>query len=110
MSLAQLIAGFGYFYGNAWAFVFGVGLFIMTFNMAIGPISWVYCAEVTVDSAMGLVLLVMYASALEQVLVMEYLIAGIGVNGALWLFSFENFLCLIFCLVFVKETRGLNDI
>ena len=40
---------------------------------------------------------------------MEYLIEGIGVNGAYWLFSFENFLCLVFAVVFVKETKGLTD-
>ena len=65
MVLSQLIAGIGYTYQEPWSFVIGTAVFILTFNMTLGPMSWIYFAEVTVDISMGLVVLMVYVSALE---------------------------------------------
>ena len=86
--------------------------FIFSFSITSGPVTWLIISEVCCDTAMGLVILGLYASCMQQVLSMEYLMNGdgFGLDNTLWLFGGENFLCVIFLLMFVKETRGLTDL
>jgi MFS family permease len=85
--------------------------FILSFSMTSGPVTWLYISECTVDTATGLVVLGLYTSCMQQVLSMEFLMgsANFGLAGTFYLFGFENFLCVIFLILFVKETRGHTD-
>ena len=63
-----------------------------------------------VDQGMGFVVLGLWASCIEQVLTMQYLVdSKMGFAGTLWLFCAENLLCLLFVVIFIKETKGLTD-
>ena len=76
----------------------------------MGPVAWLYFGEVLSSQGMGLVVLGLWASSLETVFAMEYMInSDLGVSGTMWLFASENLLCLIFVIFFIKETKGLTD-
>lgn len=85
--------------------------FILSFSLTSGPVTWLYISECTVDTATGLVVLGLYTSCMQQVLSMEFLMGSedFGLSGTFYLFGFENFLCVIFLILFVKETRGHTD-
>lgn len=108
----QFFAGLAFSLGYGFiTYLCAIG-FVLTFAATQGPVAWLYIAEVTVDQAMGIVMLFLYASSLQQVLAMEFLMdspATGGPQGIFWLFSFENFVHLVFVLLVVKETRGLTD-
>lgn len=112
MVVFQFVAGLAYMLGYGFTtYLCAVG-FVITFAATQGPVAWLYIAEVTVDQAMGVVMLALYASSLQQVLQMEFLMdspATGGPSGIFWLFSFENFVHLVFVIFVVKETKGLTD-
>ena len=81
------------------------------FSFSMGPVAWLYFGEVLSPQGFGVVVLGLWASSIETVFVMEYLLASeMKVAGTMWLFASWNLLCLIFVIFFIKETKGLTDI
>ena len=86
-------------------------LFICSYQLSQGSVSCLYSPEVTVDAASGFSL---SAQSINLVLIsftFEYMInSPMKIHGSLWYFGALNFLGFIFCLLFVRETRGLTDL
>jgi hypothetical protein len=86
-------------------------IFCAMFSFSMGPVAWLYFGEVLSPQGFGVVVLGLWASSIETVFIMEYLLASeMKVAGTMWLFASWNLLCLIFVIFFIKETKGLTDI
>jgi len=81
------------------------------FSFSMGPVTWLYFGEVLSPKGFGVVVLGLWASSIETVFVMEYLLASeIKLAGTMWYIASWNLLCLIFVIFFIKETKGLTDV
>jgi len=71
--------------------------------------SFIYPAEVCVDTSMGVVLGGLFGTMILMGLTVSYLIASpLSIEGTFWLYAAINICCAIYIAVFVKETRGLT--
>merc|ERR1712060_17320 len=87
-----------------------INLFITGFQFSQGSVAWLYVPEVCVDSATGLAVAGQFINLTIISFTFEYMInSALKVHGSLWYFAGLCLLGFIFCLLFVKETRGLTD-
>ena len=85
--------------------------FIFTFNMTQGSVAWLYVPEVTVDAASGFCTCFMYFNLIILSFSFEFMInSSMKIYGTLWYFSGMTFVGFLFCIFFVRETRGLTDL
>jgi len=74
-------------------------------------VAWLYVPEVCVDAGTGLAVAAQFINLTIISLTFEYMInSTLEVHGSIWYFSVFSFLGFLFCLIFIKETRGLSDI
>ena len=73
--------------------------------------AWLYIPEVTVDAASGLAVAAQFINLTIISLTFEYMMdSELKVYGSIWYFAGLTFIGFIFCLLVVRETRGLTDI
>ncbi len=85
-------------------------LFIMTYEIANGPVIWLYVSEVVVDSALGICIFTLYGTILVLSLTTNFLMSSaLQPQGVFWLFGGITFIGAFFCFFFIRETRGLHD-
>ena len=86
-------------------------IFIFCFHFSTGGLAWVYIPEVCVDSATGLAAAGQFLNLIIISLTFEFMInSALKVYGSIWYFAAFTFVGFIFCLVMVRETRGLSDL
>ena len=79
--------------------------------MSQGSIAWLYIPEVTVDAASGFASGAKYINLTMISFTFEFMInSPLQVYGSIWYFSGLTLLGFLFCLIFLRETRGLNDL
>lgn len=77
-------------------------LFIGSFQISSGCITFIYLAEVCVDAGMGIVQVGMFSTNVLMAFTISFLIdSAIGVSGTFWIYAGLNLLATIFCIVFV---------
>ena len=87
-----------------------INLFITSFQMTQGGVSWLYVAEVCVDAAVGFASNGQFLTLCLLSFSFEFLInSSLGVHGTLWIYGVVTLIGGIFVVCFVKETRGLSD-
>ena len=86
-------------------------LFLIVYQNTTGPMTWVYCTETTIDSALGLCLFVLYGTIFLQTVMCPELMEpeSIGPSGMFYIFGFLSLVGCLFCWVYIKETSGLTD-
>ena len=95
---------------NMAAFI-SVNMLIVSYHFSTGAINWLYTPEVTVDAASGLCIGTSFFNGTLISLTFEFMInSPLKVHGSIWWFSAASYIGLVFCIVFVKETRGLTDL
>mmetsp|Transcript_41625 Transcript_41625/g.54827 ORF Transcript_41625/g.54827 Transcript_41625/m.54827 type:complete len:140 (+) Transcript_41625:25-444(+) len=111
MSLSLFACGLGVLESwNLMAFIMII-VFISSFNSTTGAVSWLYIPEVCVDAATGLAVASQFLNLTIISFTFEFMInSELQVHGSIWYFSALNFIGFLFCLCFVKETRGLADV
>ena len=103
----------GYFayklYNNA-ALAF-IMLFLVTYQMTDGSITYMYVAEVVSDGALGFCFLTLKGTALIISLTTEYIMnSALHPYGAFWLYGGLATCGAVFLFTFMRETRGLSDL
>lgn len=69
-----------------------------------------YCSEVPVDEASGVVMFGQFMMMLTLSLSMEFLLSSrLGTHGTFWLFSLASIIGAFFVYGYVKESKGLTD-
>ena len=86
-------------------------LLITCYHLSQGSVAWLYIPEVTVDAASGFSTGAQFINLVLISFTFEYMInSPMKIHGSIWYFGGLTFLGFIFCLFFVRETRGLNDL
>lgn len=84
-------------------------VFVCSFQLTSGCITFVYLGEVCVDAGMGFVQAGLFAFNILMAFTISFLIdSQIGVSGTFWMYAGLNLLASVFIAVFIKETRGKN--
>jgi hypothetical protein len=85
-------------------------LFLITYQITDGALTFLYVAEVVVDGALGFCFLALKGTALVISLTTEYIMnSPLHPYGAFWLYGGLASLGAIFIFLCMKETRGLTD-
>lgn len=85
-------------------------LFLMTYQLSDGSITYLYVTEVVVDNALGFCFLSLKGTALIISLTTEYIMKSkLQPFGAFWLYGGLATVGGIYSFTFMRETRGLND-
>lgn len=85
-------------------------LFLITYQMTDGSITYLYVAEVVSDGALGFCLFTLKGTALIISLTTEYIMdSPLQPYGAFWLYGGLASLGAVFLFTFMRETRGLID-
>ena len=85
-------------------------LYIVFFQLTIGNVTYIYTAEVAVDSAAGVALAVQFVNMTLISFTTEYMIAILQVHGTFLYFGTFCIIGGILSILFVKETKGLTDL
>ena len=86
--------------------------FIVFFEFASGPITWLYMAEIMQDKAVSLATVMNWTINLIISAICPPLITAIGDDNVGWIFIVTGcitFMATIFIYFFMKETRGLTS-
>ena len=80
-------------------------LYVFLFQLSFGPVVWLNMAEIMTDKGMSLGVIVNWTFTIIMGLITPFLLSG-------WLFLSFGIFCVIagiFCIVFMKETKGLSE-
>jgi len=85
-------------------------VFLFCFQNSTGAITWLYCSEVAVDSALGIVGMAGYtATFLVALTVQPMMASGLGQSGTFFIYGVISLLGTVWIYFYLKETAGLND-
>lgn len=82
-------------------------LFIVFFEISMGPVVWLYCGEIMNDKGIAIAVAVNWISAAIVELTFPFIILP-GMYVAFFLYGSVCAFGLGFCWVFIKETKGLT--
>lgn len=82
--------------------------FVAFFELSIGPILWLYAAEIMTETGMAAASLITWIVTIIFGLFTNTLFDGITAEGVYFTFTGIALLGLLFIVFFVKETRGLS--
>lgn len=88
----------------------GLILVVVNFELTQALCAWTWCVEVIVDSALGLVMIVLYFTAGFLNLALNYVIEGLGFNCTFVLLGVINLLGGVFVFYCMKDTSGMTDL
>lgn len=112
MAAALVIAGVAFNYEYIFTMYIALCSFIFSFAAFAGSAIWLIISECVQESALGLITMFFQLSAIEQSVSAEILYdpkTGLGVSGTLFFFATENFITLLFVIIFMKETKGKTE-
>ena len=111
MAVALFFCGLSAFKGWDLEAFIALCLFIGTFEITQGSVAWLYIPEVTVDAAAGFATGAQFVNLMLITFTFEFMInSPMQIYGTIWYFGGMTFLGFLFCVCFVRETRGLTDI
>lgn len=83
--------------------------YTFSFQISTGNVSWIYLAEACVDAGTGFVLSAVQGSNIIMCFTVSYKIeSDLRFEGTFWLYSACNFVCVMFLIFFLRETKGLS--
>lgn len=83
---------------------------VFFFSLTFGATTQAYLAEVTVDSAMALCSMCIWASAIQNIVffLLQIESESFGLSATFWLYAAETLVFLIYVIFVMKETKGLS--
>ncbi len=85
-------------------------LFLMTYQLSDGSITYLYVSEVVEDNALGFCFLSLKGTALIISLTTEFIMkSSLHPYGAFWLYGGLAMTGGLYSFMFMRETRGLTD-
>ena len=86
--------------------------FLVVYQNSSGPVAWLYAAETTIDSALGICLFTLWGTVFILSLVCPILMdpkSAVGINNVFFIFAGLSVFGSLYCYLFIKESRGLTD-
>jgi len=86
-------------------------IYLVFYQFGAGPIPYIYITDICNDAGMSFGTLSMWLWSLFTTIVTPFLILNdkIGITGCFAALTVLTFLGFIFCLLVLKETKGLTD-
>ena len=111
MGLCHLAIGLFILIDKPTIALISIFLFLFCFQNTSGAITWLYCSEVAVDSALGFVGTSGYACIFVLTLTIQPLMdSAIGQAGTFFIFGVISIVGAVWCHIYLKETsKGLTD-
>ena len=80
-------------------------VFVILFGLSLGPIPWIYMAEIMTDKGLSIAVLMNWLVTLMLAISTPYLISGYFFV----FFGIEQLCTALFCIFVLKETKGLTE-
>ena len=111
MGLCHLAIGLFILLNKSTLALVAILLFLFCFQNTSGAITWLYCSEVAVDSALGFVGTSGYAVIFVLTLTIQPMMnSSIGQSGTFFIFGIISLAGAVWCHLYLKETsNGLSD-
>jgi SP family sugar:H+ symporter-like MFS transporter len=98
--------------GQGWAALIAANGYVFMFNMTWGPVMWVMLGEMFPNQLRGSGLaisgLVQWLTNFAITMTFPLLLAGVGLIGAYGFYTFAALASIVFVVLMVHETRGLE--
>lgn len=82
-------------------------IFMLTYGITLGAVTWLYCGEVLTDSGISISCFFAYVNLFALVYSFDF-ISSFGLYYAFWMYSSISFGFYIFYSYYLIETRGLT--
>jgi len=109
MFVAEVLVGILALLGQAMyiqiAFIF---VFIIFFELSVGPLMWLYAGEIMNDKGMGVASMVNWTVVIIVSAVSYFMFNTLKIGPTLLMYGAFSFFGLIFVLIWVFETKGLT--
>jgi Na+/melibiose symporter-like transporter len=109
MGLAHAGIAFSVMNNNAILALIFMIIFIIVFQVTLGPLVFIYLAEINSDSGFGVGMFFMFVHMTLLIGLAEYLTTWLGSDGVFGAFSIVCLIGALLMHVFVRETVGLTD-
>ena len=86
-----------------------IWVYMVGFGLSVGPIPWVYMADILPDVGLGVAALANWLTVFVIGMAFPPLASGIGTAQAFFIFTGLSFIGVIFILVWCKETKGKSQ-
>ncbi len=114
----MLLKGLCGYLNIIWTSKYLIYLFIFGYGISLGPIVWLYLAEILPSKGISVATLVVFSSSTSLTFLFPILKDSIGINGLFFLYAslrlqiylYYSFLGLIFIIIFVKETKSKSKL
>lgn len=108
LAVTHAIIGILYHYEQYVTMYIFIQFFVFWFYAGTGNVSFIYCGEVCLDQAMGVVLAGLWMTEIILSFLISYMIdSPLGVTFTFVVYAALNFIAFIYCIC-LKETRGLT--
>ncbi len=86
-------------------------LYLLGYELGAGPIPYIYLNDTCSDTGAGVGIMSMWIWCLVTCIISPFLLLNpaIGINGTFSGLAVCTFIGFVFCLFFLKETKGLTD-
>jgi SP family xylose:H+ symportor-like MFS transporter len=101
-----VVAAFAWFDLSVYVSVVFVMLFIVFFELSVGPIFWSYAADIMNDKGMSIASFINWLIVMIVTAISYYMFNDLGIAPTLFMYGVFSFLGLIFVYFFVFETKG----
>ena len=108
MGISHILIGFFILINKSIFALFAIFLFLFAFQNTSGAITWLYCSEVAVDSALGLVGTFGYSVIFVLTLTIQPMMdsKNFGQPGTFFFYGIISIAAAIWCIFYLKETSG----
>lgn len=84
--------------------------YMIAFGLAVGPIPWIYIADILPDIAVGVAVLANWASAFVIGLTFQPIVDAIHLQWGFFIFGICSIVGAVFGLIVMKETKGKSKV
>ena len=86
-------------------------LFLIVYQNTSGPVAWLYAAETTIDTGLGVCVLALFGTVFIMSIICPILMSNdsIGPSNTFFIFAGLSVLGAIYSAWVIKETKGLSD-
>jgi len=108
--ISHIIIGLGNSFDLAWMEIIGLVLFVITFSIGLGPVTWLLCSEILplTIRAKGMTLSCSLNRFIGGLIGVSFLTVSnaLTMSGTFYLLAVISFLYLIFVFKYIPETKG----
>ena len=109
MGFAHFLVGLSFTLGMPNMMLYAMCAFIFFYSNSSGCITWLYCSEVSVDSALGLIGMAGYiCTFVLSLITLPLMSSAVEEEGTFYMFAGISFASAVWIFFFMRETSTLT--